>query len=67
MQAEMLKELEKGFPEGVSLDDINDPQDWAYLLEWLNGFFGRTVPSQKVSNPSSEIATSGQDSGLTTS
>jgi hypothetical protein len=65
IDAQMLLELAKGFPEEFTLDDITDPRDWAYLREWLQGFFGQTSPA--TSSGSSETGTSPRDSGPTTS
>lgn len=67
VDARMLQELGKGFPDGFTLDDISDPRDWAYLREWLGGFFQQTAPSQPTSKPSCAIVTLPPDSGLTTS
>lgn len=66
VQALMLQELSKGFPDNFALDDITDPEDWAYLQEWLGGFFQR-MASQPTSKPSCAIVTLPPDSGHTTS
>ena len=66
--AKLLKMVEARFPEGFTLDDISDPKDWAYLQEWIGGFFQAAVPgSLPKSNSSSSNAISLQGNGPTTS
>ena len=66
--AKLLKLVEAQFPDGFTLDDLNDPKDWAYLQEWIGGFFQAAVPgSLPKSNSSSSNAISPPDSGPTTS
>ena len=66
--AKLLKLVEAQFPEGFALDDLSDPKDWAYLQEWIGGFFQAAVPgSLQKSNSSSSSAISLPGSGPTTS
>jgi len=36
---DLLREVEKGFPDGFTLEDIRKPEDFHYLTEWVNRFF----------------------------
>lgn len=37
--AQVMQEVGQGFPDGFTLDDLTDPQDWAYLEQYSLGFF----------------------------
>lgn len=66
--AKLLKLVEAQFPDGFTLDDLNDPKDWAFLQEWIGRFFQEAVPgSLSKSNSSSSNAISLPGSGPTTS
>lgn len=66
--AKLMKLVEERFPEGFTLDDLSDPRDWAYLQEWIGGFFQAAVPgSLQKSNSFSSSAISLPGSGPTTS
>jgi hypothetical protein len=68
VMANLLKLVEATFPVGFTLDDLNDPKDWAYLQEWVGGFFQAAVPGfLQKSSSSSNSDTSPQGSGPTTS
>lgn len=66
--AKLLKLVEAQFPDGFTLDDLNDPKDWAFLQEWIGRFFQESAPaSPPTSNNSSGNGTSPRGSGPTTS
>lgn len=45
MLAQVMQEVGAGFPAGFTLDDLTDPQDWAYLENWGIGFFVKAHPA----------------------
>lgn len=68
VMARLMQLVEAKFPDGFTLDDLSDPRDWAYLQEWIGGFFQAAVPgSLPKSSSSSSNAISPPASGPTTS
>jgi hypothetical protein len=51
----IMELLGKGFPEGFTPYDINDPKDVMFMVEYVESFFGRIAPpeSQESSESSS--------------
>lgn len=35
-----------GFPEGITVKDINDPKDVAFMVDYVESFFARIAPPE---------------------
>lgn len=42
----IMELLGKGFPESISIYDINDPQDVMYMVRYVESFFARIAPQE---------------------